>query len=113
MATKAPEPSVQSEEIDVVFPFDSREMQSRHDAQDDPTGPNRADVTASTDGTDTLVATVFAGEQERWSLDFTVDSGHVEITRAYRDGMRIDVQKLPSWMTLVQRALKNHLQNGQ
>lgn len=81
------------------------DIDSTYHGHDGPKVPTRADVNVTADANTTLVAIVEAGEHGRWSFDFRVDGG-IEITNAYDEGMRIDVDELPTWMAPVHHEIE-------
>lgn len=70
-----------------------------------PAVPTRVDVEITADSNTTMVATVDAGAKGHWSFDIRV-SRSIELTDAYDEGMRIDVDELPAWMALVRRKIE-------
>lgn len=75
---------------------------------DGPDVPRRADIHVSADANNTLIAIIETGEHGRWSFDLRID-GCVEITRAYDEGMRLDVDELPSWMPPIRRRIEEEI----
>lgn len=74
--------------------------------RDGPDVPTLVHVEVNADASETFVAIVDAAEHGRWSFDVRIERGGVEIARAYEEGMRVDVDELPSWMTLVRREIE-------
>jgi len=73
--------------------------------------PRHVRVNVSADANNCLVAIIKAGSYGRWSIDFRVASGSVEVTRAYEEGMRIDEDELPAWMEPVKEQIEQRVLN--
>jgi len=70
------------------------------DAIDDET-PTDILVQVSSNGRSQM-AIVAAGTAGRWSFDFRIDSSGIEVDRAFEEGIRVNVDELPVWMSPVQ-----------
>jgi len=68
-------------------------------------------VEVSSDANDSLLAIIAAGEAGRYSFDFRVESGRVDIQRAYEEGMRVDEEQLPDWMAAVRQEIETGVLN--
>ncbi|MEF8801901.1 MAG: hypothetical protein V5A38_12010 [Halolamina sp.] len=60
----------------------------------------------SADANNGLLVIIASGEHGRWSFNIALQRGNVEITRPYDEGMRIDVDELPTWMAPVRREIE-------
>lgn len=81
------------------------------DSIDDET-PTHVLVQLSSTGRSQL-AIVAAGISGRWSFDFRIDSSGIEIERAFEEGIRVNVDELPVWMSPVRECVEDLVLAGQ
>jgi len=55
------------------------------------------------------MAILAAGADGRYSFDFRITDGEIEILRAYIDGMRESVDGLPQWIEPIREEIEQHL----
>jgi len=98
MATQSPQSSRKAGE----FSIDLRE-------EGFPDGPAQVLVEISPDRRGVLMAVLAAGADGRYSFDFRITDGEIDILRAYVEGMRESVDGLPKWIEPVREAIEQHV----
>jgi len=98
MATQSPQSSSKAGE----FSIDLRDHGF-------PDGPPQVLVEISPVRRGVLMAVLAAGADGRYSFDFRITDGQIEILRAYVEGMRESVDGLPEWIEPVREAIEQHL----
>lgn len=75
-----------------------------------PEGPDHVHVEISPVRRDMLMAILAAGVDGRYSFDFSVSASGVDIKRAYVEGMREPVEKLPAWVEPIRERIVKELE---
>jgi len=106
MATKSQTESGRTAEL-VIDPTERLDPE----CIDDET-PTHVLVQVSSNGRSQM-AIVAAGTAGRWSFDFRIDSSGIEVERAFEEGIRVNVDELPVWMSPVQERVEDLVMAGQ
>lgn len=74
-----------------------------------PCGPTNVRVEVSPAGQGVFMAILAAGAAGRYSFDFRVKRGGIKIKRAYVEGMREPVGKLPGWVEPIRERIEEEM----
>jgi len=72
-------------------------------------GPEHVHVEISPVDRQTHMAIVAAGVDGRYSFDFAINTGGIEITKAYIEGMRARKDELPAWVDVIREEIERQL----